>query len=46
MNYYYERIEPIVKYYIKRLETDNIAEDERERLEELLQQYFIKILDE
>lgn len=46
MNDYYERIEPILKYYIKRLETDNIAEDERERLEELLQQYFIKILDE
>jgi len=39
-----ETIQPIVKYYISRLETDGITADERERLEDLLQQYFLLII--
>jgi hypothetical protein len=39
-----ESIQPIIKYYINRLEKDNIPIEERERLEELLQQYFILII--
>jgi hypothetical protein len=37
-------IETIVKYYISKLQSDNIAPEERERLEDLLQQYFIQIV--
>ena len=37
-------IESIVKYYISKLDTDNIAPEERDRLEDLLQQYFIQML--
>jgi hypothetical protein len=37
-------IESIVKYYISKLETDNIEPEERDRLEDLLQQYFIQIV--
>jgi|LWDU01.1.fsa_nt_gi hypothetical protein len=39
-----ETIQCIVKYYISRLEKDTIAADERERLEELLQQYYLLVI--
>jgi hypothetical protein len=35
----------IVTHYIQKLKNEDISDDERQRLEELLEQYFTSIMD-